>query len=189
MARPDPQLLNAARYPFRHEISTRFADMDPNNHLNNVALAAMFEDGRVRFNQGSGFKRGMDGHRAMVASTEIAYLAEGHFPLPITVFCAVEALGGRVYAGVGNATHYHTDWVFPYWSPQLVKLARVETHLFFRWTGWWGTPPAFNRRPSPTEPVVSRSIAPSTPVDTPGLAPSTTRRRSPGDAHESKAKS
>lgn len=55
---------------------------------------------------------------------------------------AVEALGGRVYAGVGNATHYHTDWVFPYWSPQLVKLARVETHLFFRWPGYWGTPQA-----------------------------------------------
>ena len=93
MAKPDPALLDAARYPFTHEISTRFADMDPNNHLNNVALAAMFEDGRVRFNQGSGFRRGMDGHRAMVANTEIAYLAEGHFPLPITVHCGIEALG------------------------------------------------------------------------------------------------
>ena len=36
------------------------------------------------------------------------------------------------------ATHYHTDWVFPYWSPKLEKLARVETHLFFRWPGTWG---------------------------------------------------
>ncbi len=93
MAKPDPALLNPARYPFHHAISTRFADMDPNNHLNNVALAAMFEDGRVRFNQGSGFKAGMVGHRAMVASTEIAYLAEGHFPLTIDVHCAVEVLG------------------------------------------------------------------------------------------------
>ncbi|WP_088310464.1 acyl-CoA thioesterase [Novosphingobium sp. B 225] len=93
MAKPDPALLSAGRYPFVHEISTRFADMDPNNHLNNVALAAMFEDGRVRFNHGSGFREGMVGHRAMVASTEIAYLAEGHFPLPITVHCGVEALG------------------------------------------------------------------------------------------------
>ena len=41
----------------------------------------------------------------------------------------------QVYAPVGNATHYHTDWVFPYWSPKLEKLARVETHLFFRWPG------------------------------------------------------
>ncbi len=52
---------------------------------------------------------------------------------------AAEMLGGAVYAPVGNATHYHTDWVHPYWSPKLVKLARVETHLFFRWPGFWGT--------------------------------------------------
>ena len=52
---------------------------------------------------------------------------------------AAEMLSGAVYAPVGNATHYHTDWVHPYWSPKLVKLARVETHLFFRWPGFWGT--------------------------------------------------
>jgi spore germination cell wall hydrolase CwlJ-like protein len=52
---------------------------------------------------------------------------------------AADMLNGAVYAPVGNATHYHTDWVFPYWSPKLVKLAQVETHLFFRWSGYWGT--------------------------------------------------
>lgn len=52
---------------------------------------------------------------------------------------AAQMLRGAVYAPVGNATHYHTDWVHPYWSPKLVKLARVETHLFFRWPGYWGT--------------------------------------------------
>jgi Cell Wall Hydrolase len=52
---------------------------------------------------------------------------------------AADMLSGAVYAPVGNATHYHTDWVHPYWSPKLVKLARVETHLFFRWPGFWGT--------------------------------------------------
>lgn len=55
---------------------------------------------------------------------------------------AEAALRGQVFAGVGNATHYHTDWVYPVWSPELVKLARVETHLFFRWPGYWGTPGA-----------------------------------------------
>lgn len=48
-------------------------------------------------------------------------------------------LKGGVYAPVGNATHYHTDWVFPWWSPKLEKLARVETHLFLRWPGYWGS--------------------------------------------------
>jgi hypothetical protein len=59
---------------------------------------------------------------------------------------AGQMLAGQVYAPVGNATHYHTDWVFPYWSPKLVKLARVETHLFFRWPGYWGTAKAMQAR-------------------------------------------
>ncbi|KTE19627.1 hypothetical protein ATE67_13310 [Sphingopyxis sp. H050] len=52
------------------------------------------------------------------------------------------ALAGFVYAPVGLATHYHTDWVHPVWSAKLEKLARVHTHLFFRWTGKWGQPAA-----------------------------------------------
>ena len=52
---------------------------------------------------------------------------------------AQAALGGAVFAPVGVATHYHTDWVYPWWSPKLVKLAQVDTHLFFRWPGFWGS--------------------------------------------------
>ncbi|WP_296679620.1 cell wall hydrolase [Novosphingobium sp.] len=55
---------------------------------------------------------------------------------------ATLALTGQVFAPVGNATHYHTDWVYPYWSPKLIKLTQVDTHLFFRWPGYWGTPDA-----------------------------------------------
>ena len=56
------------------------------------------------------------------------------------------ALNGAVYKPVGHATHYHTDWVVPYWSSSLEKITEVGTHLFFRWAGWWGTPPASNGR-------------------------------------------
>ena len=52
---------------------------------------------------------------------------------------ADEALGGQVDAAVGTATHYHTDWVYPSWSPKLQKIAQIETHLFYRWPGDWGT--------------------------------------------------
>lgn len=65
------------------------------------------------------------------------------------------ALTGKVYTPVGYATHYHTDWVVPYWSASLDKITAVGTHLFFRWTGWWGTPPAFNRRIDPNEPGIA----------------------------------
>ena len=72
---------------------------------------------------------------------------------------ATAALSGAVYKPVGYATHYHTDWVVPYWQSSLDKIAAVNTHLFFRWTGWWGTPPAFNRHVSADEPVIA-ALAP-----------------------------
>ncbi len=72
---------------------------------------------------------------------------------------ARQALTGSVYAKVGHSTHYHTDWVVPYWSSSLDKVAEVNTHLFFRWTGWWGTPPAFRRGYAGAEPVVAKLAA------------------------------
>ena len=58
---------------------------------------------------------------------------------------ARSALSGYVDATVGLATHYHTNWVYPYWSPRLRKLAQVGTHLFFGWPGTWGGPGAFGK--------------------------------------------
>ncbi|MET0249390.1 MAG: cell wall hydrolase [Sphingobium sp.] len=69
---------------------------------------------------------------------------------------AQAALAGAVYAPVGYATHYHTDWVVPYWSSSLDKITAVGTHLFFRWKGWWGTPPAFRGPRATGEPIISR---------------------------------
>ncbi|MFC3440767.1 cell wall hydrolase [Sphingobium rhizovicinum] len=66
------------------------------------------------------------------------------------------ALAGKVYKPVGHATHYHTDWVVPYWSDSLDKITAVGTHLFFRWRGWWGTPPAFRKSVDPGEPLIAR---------------------------------
>ena len=72
---------------------------------------------------------------------------------------AVAALAGAVYGPVGYSTHYHTDWVVPYWQSSLDKVAAVHTHLFFRWTGWWGTPPAFDRAAQPGEPAIMQLAA------------------------------
>jgi spore germination cell wall hydrolase CwlJ-like protein len=44
---------------------------------------------------------------------------------------ARRGLDGYVYAPVGRATHYHTDWLVPYWRSSLVKVAKVHTHLFY----------------------------------------------------------
>ncbi len=59
---------------------------------------------------------------------------------------AAEALGGYVHAPVGNATHYHADYVWPWWSPQLDKVAVEGPHVFYRWRGFWGTAQALAAR-------------------------------------------
>ena len=45
---------------------------------------------------------------------------------------AGRALAGSVDAEVGTATHYHTDWIVPYWIGSLDKIAKVDTHIFYR---------------------------------------------------------
>jgi hypothetical protein len=44
---------------------------------------------------------------------------------------------------VGMATHYHANWVVPYWAPRLDKIAAVGNHIFYRWSGLWGRRQAF----------------------------------------------
>ncbi|MBB4857417.1 spore germination cell wall hydrolase CwlJ-like protein [Novosphingobium chloroacetimidivorans] len=61
-------------------------------------------------------------------------------------------LDGMVYPGVGLATHYHTEQVYPWWSPKLEKIARVGTHLFLRWPGFWGSAAALTGRHRTPEP-------------------------------------
>lgn len=93
MPRPESALLDPARYPFAHAVTTRFADVDPNQHLNNVALAAMMEDARVRFNLAMRGRVRIGERRAMVASVAMEYLSQGHFPGPVTVHCGIEGVG------------------------------------------------------------------------------------------------
>lgn len=56
---------------------------------------------------------------------------------------ALSALKGKVYAPVGYATHFHTQWVVPAWRTELDKLVQIGAHIFYRWSGTWGRPRAF----------------------------------------------
>jgi spore germination cell wall hydrolase CwlJ-like protein len=66
---------------------------------------------------------------------------------------AERALNGHVAQSVGNATHYHADYVVPYWLPSLAKVARIGTHVFYRWSGGFGLPQAFTGRYAGAEPL------------------------------------
>lgn len=75
------------------------------------------------------------------------------------------ALNGFVASGVGMATHYHTDWVAPYWAERLVKMRQIGTHIFYRWGGGWGLPPAFTGRHAGVEPTIEKMALVATPID------------------------
>lgn len=66
---------------------------------------------------------------------------------------ALGALAGDVYAPVGWATHYHANYVVPYWASSLLKTAVVGAHLFYRWSGSSGQPLAFADRYAANEVV------------------------------------
>ncbi|WP_419826932.1 cell wall hydrolase [Sphingomonas sp.] len=69
------------------------------------------------------------------------------------------ALAGHVDTEVGAATHYHADYVVPYWRDTLTKLAQVGAHIFYRWPGWWGSSAALTGRLQPFERLDPRLLA------------------------------
>lgn len=54
------------------------------------------------------------------------------------------ALNGAVEPNVGTATHYHADFVVPYWASSLNKVTTIGAHIFYRWRGYWGQRSAFS---------------------------------------------
>ena len=59
---------------------------------------------------------------------------------------AADAISGTVEKSVGTATHYHTIWIVPYWAKSLDKVKTVGSHIFYRWTGYWGKRNAFSQQ-------------------------------------------
>ena len=98
MTRPEPWQLVAENYPVSVVMQTRFQDIDPNRHLNNVAFAALFENARVRLNRelrpwGDRPKN----ERSMVAAVTINYLREGQYPDDVEVSSGVSKIGRSSY--------------------------------------------------------------------------------------------
>ena len=94
MAKPAPERLRLPTYAWTRAVEPRFGDMDALRHLNNVAIARLYEDGRVRFTDGSGVREALEPrHGFLVAEVAISYLAEGHYPDPLTIGCGVARVG------------------------------------------------------------------------------------------------
>jgi spore germination cell wall hydrolase CwlJ-like protein len=106
---------------------------------------------------------------------------------------AQAALAGHVERSVGEATHYHADYVAPRWAPMLTKITKLGAHIFYRWPGAWGTRAAFNGRyiGEPRDPHSMRPalraeqalevLAPVEPVTTGPIVDGTIIQRAPND--------
>ena len=90
--RTDPRRREADAYPWIAQVATRFGDMDVNRHLNNVAVARLYEEVRVRFNGHLRTLHDLQPHY-LVGHVAIDYLGEGRYPLPATIGYGIASFG------------------------------------------------------------------------------------------------
>ena len=48
---------------------------------------------------------------------------------------AARVLAGQTADHVRGATHYHADYVSPYWAPSLTRVRQISRHIFYRSPG------------------------------------------------------
>lgn len=117
MARPDPALLDPARYPFRCMVETRYRDLDSNLHINNGVMASLLEEARVRYHRASEFGGLYSGAglTSMVVSVAIEFIGQSHFPEPLEMHVGAARIGQTSYELVQLVTQ----------NAEVVAFARV----------------------------------------------------------------
>ena len=71
---------------------------------------------------------------------------------------ALAALAGTVFKPVGLATHYHTNYVNPYWAASLDYVGSIGAHRFYRWKGGAGRASAFTDAYAGSEPLAAPDV-------------------------------
>jgi hypothetical protein len=85
---------------------------------------------------------------------------------------AKRALAGQISGYVGSATHYHTTAVSPLWAPQMLRVAQVGVHVFYKFS------PYRNRALPVGEPAMQQAVLTAGPsVHVPELRVSATMEK------------
>jgi len=93
MAKPEHWRLETSSYPISMAIQTRFADLDSLGHINNVAMAGIFETARIHFHHLFGRHPTDQGVRWLVAAVDLNYVEEAHFPYDVVVYSGIGRIG------------------------------------------------------------------------------------------------
>lgn len=91
-------------YPHQVEVQSRFADVDPLWHLNNVRLVEFYQEARTSFNLALWRDLNLDArsHRLLVARQSIDYLGEVEWPGSVFIGAGVAHIGNKSYSiGLG----------------------------------------------------------------------------------------
>jgi acyl-CoA thioester hydrolase len=111
--RPTPQL---ADYPHRVKDIIRYADLDPQGHVNNAVFSTYFESGRVAMFRDPNLGIGVPNATFVLVRQEIDFLRELRWPGDVEIGTALAELGrssftvtqtifnGDICAAAGRAT-------------------------------------------------------------------------------------
>jgi acyl-CoA thioester hydrolase len=137
--RPDatPRLED---FPYRLSDNVRFADLDPNQHVNNAVYATYFETGRVTLMKDRSYGLMPDGLGWIMVRIDIHFRAELHWP-------------GKIELGLGVAKFGRTSVSFDqvvFSEGKCVASARAITVLIDEAT----------RKPVPLTPELKAKFAP-----------------------------
>ncbi len=102
--------MDQESYPFAVTIASRFGDMDILGHINNVAMAQLFENGRVQFNYSIDMMNRGTEERWLLAAVKIDYIEEAHFPGDITVASGISRIGTSSW-DIASAAFQHDQCV------------------------------------------------------------------------------
>jgi spore germination cell wall hydrolase CwlJ-like protein len=70
---------------------------------------------------------------------------------------AETVMNGAAPDRVAGATHYHADYVLPYWAASGLRVARIGAHIFYRMPGN-GLPAVEAAKLTRTEPAAPRAV-------------------------------
>lgn len=115
--RIEPHWLARDLYPETVDVRPRFQDLDPLNHVNNVAMAALFEDARVRFNHPMKDYFQTDMVRTLVGGQTLTYVNECHLRPELIFHIGIGRIGGSSW--VTQAVAYQGE------TPVLLALATL----------------------------------------------------------------
>ena len=127
-------------FPYRLSDNVRFADLDPNQHVNNAVYATYFETGRVTLMKDRSYGLMPDGLGWIMVRIDIHFRAELHWP-------------GKIELGLGVAKFGRTSVSFDqvvFSEGKCVASARAITVLIDEVT----------RKPVPLTPELKAKFAP-----------------------------